>query len=34
MVSFGLEEKQRNPDLAQFADAEIKSPAKYVKKIS
>ena len=32
MVPFGFEEEQRNPDLAQFADAEAKPPAKRVKK--
>ena len=34
MVPFGFEEEQRNPDLAQFADAEAEPPAKRVKKIS
>ena len=34
MVLFGFEEEQRNPDLAQFADAEAEPPAKRVKKIS
>ena len=32
MVPFGFEEEQRNPDLAQFADAEAEPPAKRVKK--
>ena len=34
MVPFGFEEEQRNPDLAQFADAEAEPPAKRVKQIS
>ena len=32
MVPFGFEEEQRNPDLAQFADAEAEPPAKRVNK--
>ena len=32
MVPFGFEEEQRNPDLAQFTDAEAELPAKRVKK--
>ena len=34
LVPFGFKEEQRNPDLAQFADAEAEPPAKRVKKIS
>ena len=34
MIPFGLEEEQRNPDLAQFTDLEAEPPAKRVKKIS
>ena len=34
MVPFGFEEEQRNPDLAQFTDAEAEPLAKRVKKIS
>ena len=32
MVPCGFEEEQRNPDLAQFTDAEAEPPAKCVKK--
>jgi len=32
MVLFGFEEKQHNPDLAPFIDAEAEPPAKRVKK--
>ena len=32
MVPFGFEEEQRNPDLAQFTNAEAEPPAKRVKK--
>jgi len=32
MVPFGFEEAQRNPDLAQFTDAEAEPPAKRIKK--
>ena len=32
MVPFGFEEAQRNPDLAQFTDAEAELPAKRIKK--
>ena len=34
MIPFGFEEEQRNPDLAQFTNAEAEPPAKRVKKIS